>query len=123
VVTHWNRQALEVKEGRFREDLFYRINVIEIKVPPLRDRKEDIPLLASRFAHEFSEKEQKKVRLSEQVVKALREHHWPGNVRQLRNVISGQWYTRERLISLADLPRKFNPPEKHRKERSGNGSA
>jgi DNA-binding NtrC family response regulator len=114
VISSTNRDLkLEVKEGRFREDLFYRINVIEIKVPPLRDRKEDIPLLASRFAHEFSEKEQKKVRLSEQVVKALREHHWPGNVRQLRNVIeSAVVLTKGDCITLSDLPEEFRPPVK-----------
>jgi DNA-binding NtrC family response regulator len=107
----------EVREGKFREDLFYRINVIEIKIPALRERKEDIPLLASRFAHEFSAKEQKMVRVPEKVAEVLMEYHWPGNVRQLRNIIErAVVLTRGDSIGLADLPEEFNPPGKAPKE-------
>lgn len=74
----------EVKQGRFREDLFYRLNVIELIVPPLRDRKDDILLLASRFLEEFSHG---RCRLSPAVSDCLKHYHWPGNVRELRNVI------------------------------------
>jgi transcriptional regulator with PAS, ATPase and Fis domain len=74
----------EVKEGRFREDLFYRLNVIELVVPPLRDRVEDIPLLSNRFLEEFS---RGRSRLSPGVTECLANYHWPGNVRELRNVI------------------------------------
>ncbi|MDH4231476.1 MAG: sigma-54 dependent transcriptional regulator [Nitrospirota bacterium] len=111
VISSTNRDLKnEVKEGRFREDLFYRINVIEIKVPPLRERKEDIPLLASIFAREFSEKEQKKVGLPEKVMELLKEYHWPGNVRQLMNIIErAVVLTKSDSIALCDLPEEFHP--------------
>ncbi|MDA8431349.1 MAG: sigma-54 dependent transcriptional regulator [Nitrospiraceae bacterium] len=86
--------AEEVKKGRFREDLYYRINVIEIKVPPLRERKDDIPLLAAAFLGECCAKQGKMVALSAEVAKILHHYAWPGNVRQLRNVI-------ERAVVLA----------------------
>ncbi len=110
VISSTNRDLRkEVREGRFREDLFYRLNVIEIKVPPLRERKEDIPLLATIFAHEFSEKEGKKVKISEQVMEALRAYQWPGNVRQLKNIIErAVVLTKGNSIVLDDLPEEFN---------------
>jgi two-component system nitrogen regulation response regulator NtrX len=78
----------EMEEGRFRQDLYYRLNVIPLRVPPLRDRREDIPLLVGRFLRDFAAKEgevEKKV--SEEVMAVLMRHHWPGNVRELKNVI------------------------------------
>jgi DNA-binding NtrC family response regulator len=110
VICSTNRDlSKEVKEGRFREDLFYRINVIEIKVPALRERKEDIPLLVSRFAHEFSAQEQKTVRVPQQIAEALKECPWPGNVRQLRNVIErAVVLTKGEALSLSDLPEELN---------------
>jgi len=84
----------EVREGRFREDLLYRINIIEIQLPPLRERKEDIPLLVSEFAKEFCIRENKNVAVSDQAIQILQDYSWPGNIRQLRNVI-------ERAIVLA----------------------
>jgi len=74
----------EVTAGRFREDLFYRINVVELALPPLRDRREDILPLARRFASEFSGGP---VRLSPQAMHCLLAHPWPGNVRELRNAV------------------------------------
>jgi DNA-binding NtrC family response regulator len=80
-----NRNLLdEVKEGRFREDLFYRLNVVELIVPPLSDRREDIIPLAKRFASQFANRQ---VRLSPQASQAILAHFWIGNVRELRNVI------------------------------------
>lgn len=76
----------EVKNGNFREDLFYRINQVEIAVPSLRERKDDIPLLFSAFMNEFCEREKKNLTVSEKVMKSLEEYSWPGNVRQLRNI-------------------------------------
>jgi DNA-binding NtrC family response regulator len=76
----------EVKNGNFREDLFYRINQVEIPVPSLRERKDDIPLLFSAFIGEFCAREKKVLTVSEKVMKALEEYPWPGNVRQLRNI-------------------------------------
>ena len=77
-----------VEEGRFREDLYYRLNVINIKLPPLRDRREDIPLIADFFIRKYCEENGKPLyRISSEVLKALMDYHWPGNVRELENVI------------------------------------
>ncbi len=101
--------AEEVKKGHFREDLYYRINVIEIIVPPLRERKDDIPLLASAFLNECSAREKKTVSLSPEVLEAFLEYHWPGNVRQLSNVIErAVVLSRNERIELADLPPEFD---------------
>jgi two-component system nitrogen regulation response regulator NtrX len=78
----------EIARGNFREDLFYRLNVIPFFVPPLRERKEDIPLLAREFLLEFGQQYGRpRVDISEQALGALKQYHWPGNVRELRNVI------------------------------------
>jgi two-component system response regulator AtoC len=75
-------------EGRFREDLYYRLNVVNIIVPPLRERKEEIPLFVEYFLRRFSEKYQKKFKsASESMMRALMAHHWSGNIRELQNVI------------------------------------
>jgi DNA-binding NtrC family response regulator len=89
VVTATNRNlSEEIKKGRFREDLYYRLNVFQIPIPPLRERLEDIPLLVWAFINEFGEKMGKKInRVSKQDMAALQSYHWPGNVRELRNVI------------------------------------
>ena len=77
-----------VEEGRFREDLYYRLNVINIQLPPLRDRREDIPLVAAFFIRKYCEENGKPLyRISTEVLKALMDYHWPGNVRELENVI------------------------------------
>lgn len=84
-----------VKEGSFREDLYYRLNVINIKVPPLRDRREDIPLLVSRFLDDYSqESSTKRKRVSREALEKMERHDWPGNVRELQNEV-------ERLCVLA----------------------
>jgi two-component system nitrogen regulation response regulator NtrX len=78
----------EIARGNFREDLFYRLNVIPFFVPPLRDRKEDIPLLVKEFLQEFGQQYGRpRVEMSEDALGALRQYHWPGNVRELRNLI------------------------------------
>jgi len=98
----------EVKKGRFREDLYYRINVVEIKVPPLRDRRDDIPLLATAFLNEFCAREKKKLNLSVDAIQAFKEYHWPGNVRQLRNIIErAVVLSQNESITLTDLPTEF----------------
>ena len=85
----------EVKLGNFREDLYYRLNVIPVKIPPLRQRKEDIPLLINQFLDEFSHANNKdKITIDKRALKLLIEYPWPGNVRQLRNAI-------ERLVLLS----------------------
>lgn len=85
-------------KGVFREDLYYRLNVIPIFLPPLRDRKEDIPILIEHFLERFNEENKKKIRLSNDVMALMFEYSWPGNVRQLENCI-------ERLVIMADRDR------------------
>jgi two-component system response regulator HydG len=78
----------EVKKGRFREDLFYRLNVINITVPPLRDRTDDVPLLAQRFLNKYTKENNKRIKgLTPMAMDALTKYNWPGNVRELENVI------------------------------------
>ncbi|RME73729.1 MAG: sigma-54-dependent Fis family transcriptional regulator [Planctomycetota bacterium] len=78
----------EVEKGRFRLDLFYRLNVIPLELPPLRERKEDIPLLVGHFLAKYSQKMGKNItRLSERALEILKKYDWPGNVRELENVI------------------------------------
>jgi transcriptional regulator with GAF, ATPase, and Fis domain len=78
----------EIKSGRFREDLFYRLNVFPITIPPLRQRKEDIPLLVNHFVAKFNKKTGKKIEtVAKETLNALQGYHWPGNVRELESVI------------------------------------
>jgi two-component system response regulator PilR (NtrC family) len=87
-----------VAEGRFREDLFYRINVIPMQLPPLRDRREDIPLLADHFLEKYAEQMNKPVlTISHEAIVLLQGYGWPGNVRELENVI-------ERAVALEQSP-------------------
>ncbi len=80
--------AAAVQSGQFREDLYYRFNVVQIKLPPLRERKEDIPLLAKNFLRETTEKlETGEKELSRDAKALLQKYDWPGNVRELENVI------------------------------------
>lgn len=96
----------EIEEGRFREDLFYRLNVVNIEVPPLRERKDDIPLLVSAFLKEFSEENQKEIEgIDSKANLVLYNYNWPGNIRELRNCIeSAVVMARDRIITLEDLP-------------------
>jgi two-component system nitrogen regulation response regulator NtrX len=89
VVASSNRElSAEISAGRFREDLFYRLNVVPIRVPPLRERREDIPLLARHFMHRGAEAARIQPReFGEDALAALQAYSWPGNVRQLRNVV------------------------------------
>jgi DNA-binding NtrC family response regulator len=96
----------EVKGGRFREDLFYRVNVVELNVPPLRERREDILPLASRFISEFSKG---KARFSSGVAESLQNYPWPGNVRELRNAME-----RAALLSLGEVILPEHLPSKVR---------
>jgi transcriptional regulator with GAF, ATPase, and Fis domain len=80
----------EVRKGRFREDLWYRLHVFPITVPPLRQRQEDIPLLVKAFVRRFNRKIGKEVtKIPPQVMENLRQYPWPGNVRELENIIEG----------------------------------
>jgi DNA-binding NtrC family response regulator len=88
----------EIKEGKFREDLFYRLNVFSIHLPSLRERKEDIPLLAIFFLKISSEKTNKRITgMNKEFIARLQQQEWKGNIRELKNVI-------ERAVILADGP-------------------
>lgn len=107
LVTATNRNLEEmVREGKFREDLFYRINVVRLELPPLRERKEDIPLLSRHFLAELCrENGRKLLTLSPAAEKAFLEYHWPGNVRELRTAVEhGIVLSRGDEIQLKDLP-------------------
>ena len=98
--------ASEVKEGNFREDLYYRINVVSIHLPPLRDRIGDIPLLAECFLRKYTEENEKPIEgIADETFEALARYSWPGNVRELENIMErAVVLTRNRHILPNDLP-------------------
>jgi two-component system, NtrC family, response regulator AtoC len=98
-----------VDDDRFREDLFYRLNVIPIIVPPLRDRSDDIPLLVEHFLEQFCERHRRDPkRVAGETMQFLAGHSWPGNVRQLRNLIERLVITVEApVIHASDLPEEM----------------
>ncbi len=98
----------EVKAGRFREDLFYRINVVPLYVPPLRERQQDIAVLTAEFLAKMNEKYKTDKKLSAEVIEAFTNYPWPGNVRELINVLERMVITsRQELIVIEDLPGNF----------------
>jgi len=103
----------EVKAGRFREDLYYRLNVISVTMPPLRERKEDIPLLAHHFLDRFARENGRPLKgFSEKAMEQLRRHDWPGNVRELENAIErAAVLARGELITERELPFANAPAE------------
>ena len=96
----------EVQSGRFREDLFYRLNVIPIQLPPLRDRRNDIPLLARHFSGHFAAEQNKStLRFSPEAMRQLLGYDWPGNVRELENSIEHAIViAKGKCIEVSDLP-------------------
>lgn len=107
VITATNRDLeKEIAAGRFREDLYYRLNVVRIHVPPLRERKDDLPMLITSFIREFAEENEKKIDgIDNKARAALYAYDWPGNVRQLRNCVeSAVVMTSGNVITLDDLP-------------------
>lgn len=113
VVAATNRDLLEmVKQKLFREDLYYRLNVVPLNVPPLKDRKEDIPSLVSYFLQRFNRKYHMTKRISPDVVATFIHYNWPGNVRELENLIERLLVvTSGDLISLQALPAHLIPHE------------
>jgi len=89
VIAATNRDLLErCREGAFREDLYYRVNVVRVELPPLRSRKEDVPLLVEQFVERFNAHQKKCVSgIAPEALSLLMAHNWPGNVRELENVI------------------------------------
>jgi DNA-binding NtrC family response regulator len=122
---------LEVRDGRFREDLYFRLNVVPIVSPPLRERRSDVVLLATGFLQEFSlENGLREKPIDEDVLDALAERQWPGNVRELRNVVERMAILSGDRITLDDLPeegmlsearRQSSPPSDLPATRDGGG--
>lgn len=109
VVAASNRSLEEaVREGIFREDLYYRLNVIQINLPPLRERKEDIPNLALHFLEKFTREHGKEIKgIEPQAMEHLLRYHWPGNVRELENVIEhGVAVSSGPMLKVSDLPQR-----------------
>lgn len=115
IIAATNRNLLdEVKKGNFRSDLYHRLNVVNIKIPPLRERKEDIPLLAEYFLEKFSlELGLERKKLSDEAMEMLQNYSWPGNVRELQNVLKravivgkGSYITKEDIYLEKEVEEK-----------------
>jgi len=107
IISATNRNLKEdTEKGNFREDLYYRLDVVSITVPPLRDRKDDIPLMVHKFIEEFAKENDKKVEgITNAALQALVSYRWPGNVRELRNVIESiVVLTKSTIITEQDIP-------------------
>ncbi len=110
IIAATNRNLEEaVKQGDFREDLYYRLNVVPIRLPPLRERGDDIPLLADRFLEEFSAQHHREPKeVSREAMRLLRLYAWPGNIRQLRNLMERMVVTvKDPLIQPEHLPEEI----------------
>ena len=102
---HQSGPEKEIEQGNFREDLYYRLSVFQIHLPPLRERKEDIELLAESFIQLFSKKLGKQVEgMAPEFLKALKAADWRGNIRELRNVIERSMIVCDKQLTLQDLP-------------------
>lgn len=105
--THQNLEEM-IKEGGFREDLYYRLNVFPIETPALRERKEDIPLLLKELLARFEHEQNKTVRFTEKAIESLMEHPWAGNVRELSNLIERMLIMYgDQIVDVAELPYKY----------------
>ncbi|PKH88728.1 sigma-54 dependent transcriptional regulator [Colwellia sp. Bg11-28] len=105
--THQDLEEM-IKEGSFREDLFYRLNVFPIDTPSLRERKEDIPLLLKELLTRFEHEQNKTVRFTEKAIESLMEHPWPGNVRELSNLIERMLIMYgDQIVDVTELPYKY----------------
>jgi DNA-binding NtrC family response regulator len=109
VLAATNRKLLDmVAEGKFREDLYYRLKVVEISLPPLRERPEDIPLLVDRFLDEFARYYSKpRPALQPKAMALLQSYAWPGNVRQLRNALEGAFVMTDGTLNVQALPEEI----------------
>jgi DNA-binding NtrC family response regulator len=104
-----------VQEGKFREDLYYRLNVVKIDLPPLRDRPEDIPLLATHFAQKYVRQGERPKQVTPEAMEVLLAHSWPGNIRELENAIERASVTsRDEHIRPENLPRELTSPPRGR---------
>jgi DNA-binding NtrC family response regulator len=104
-----------VRQGRFREDLYYRLNVVKIELPPLRERPEDIPLLATHFTEKYSRPGDPSLQISPEAMEVLLQNRWSGNIRQLENAIMRACVTaRDGVIRPEDLPPELTAPQNAR---------
>jgi two-component system response regulator AtoC len=113
VITTSNRDLQEqVKSGKFREDLFYRLNVLPIHMPPVRERKEDIPLLVDFFMERYNQQAGKSVeKVDEKALEILMNYHWPGNVRELENYVErAVVVSKKSVLTGADFPKELVYP-------------
>src|SRR5262249_11201545 len=112
VIGATNRSLLKlVKEGPFREDLYYRLNVVKIDLPPLRDRPEDIPLLATHFTQKYARPGEGVKQIGPKAMEALLNYSWPGNIRELENVIERACVTsHDNAIQFENLPLEITTP-------------
>jgi DNA-binding NtrC family response regulator len=125
VVAATNQDLSEkVKRGEFREDLYYRLNVMKIILPPLRERREDIPLLVTHFMNKFNNKFHKDITsVSKDVEKIFMEHHWPGNVRELEHALEHAFILcKNSMIAVNHLPIEIKKLPQHENSFSDNGN-
>ena len=105
--THRNLEEM-IKEGKFREDLFYRLNVFPIITPPLRERADDIPLLLQELINRYSREHKVGVRFTQRAMESLMQHEWSGNVRELSNLVERMIIIHpNEIVDNKDLPRKY----------------
>jgi DNA-binding NtrC family response regulator len=94
-----------IQKKDFREDLYYRLSVVEIDVPPLRERKSDIPLLVEKFLYKYGvEYKDRLLRISPEALEILKRYHWPGNIRELENIVQRAVIMSDGRIDVAGLP-------------------
>ncbi|WP_052427477.1 sigma-54-dependent Fis family transcriptional regulator [Neobacillus niacini] len=111
IISATNKDLIQlVNQGKFREDLYYRIHVIQLHIPPLRERLDDIPLLCTHFINKINTKTNKNIiGVSPQVIRSFQQYHWPGNIRQLENVLERAFhFSQTNWIEMEHLPKELN---------------
>lgn len=113
IISATNRRLKQMVEaGTFREDLYYRLNIVDIEIPPLRERREDIPFLIEEFLQRHREKSGKDFQISKEIIEVLIEYPWPGNIRELENAVErAVVLCRNDRLSLLDFPREIREPK------------
>ena len=125
LVTATNRDLeQEVKNGNFRDDLYYRLNVVPLTIPPLRDRGDDTKLLVEHIIQKFNQRLSKNIEgISDEAMDALQKHHWPGNIRELENVLERTMlFCSDETIGIGDIPNditQLRPTSEHAYPRPG----
>ncbi|RMH36945.1 MAG: sigma-54-dependent Fis family transcriptional regulator [Nitrospirae bacterium] len=121
--THRNLEAM-VAAGEFREDLYYRLNVVPIELPPLRERKEDIPLLIEYFLRRLNQRYRREVKVGQELLALMSAYHWPGNVRELQNCMERVVVMAEReIVTLATIPAPLRSYFHHMQEAASRDTA